>query len=220
MAAGEDLDVPEPAAEFFSSRAKALLDIEMDSPTVATVQALVVMSASEAAFTRDARGWLYSGQYSTFDKIMSTNTPIRNGGKTKCRPRTPYGYYPTRPCWPPQPARPRRQKNSVLGRLRSREVWNPLLIRPVSLFTHFISMWSIYVGRPWGISLQDITTPRPLDYMDVLKGKTWKPYPAACGKLAIPNEGIFHPLEACTAANIMLCEIMRRVNNTLSVSLV
>jgi Fungal specific transcription factor domain len=62
LAAGERLDVPEPAPEFFSSRAKALLDIEMDSPNVATVQALVIMSASEAAFTRDARGWLYSGE--------------------------------------------------------------------------------------------------------------------------------------------------------------
>lgn len=63
LAGGEYLDLPEPASEFFSSRAKALLDIEMDSPTVATVQALVVMSASEAAFTRDARGWLYSGMW-------------------------------------------------------------------------------------------------------------------------------------------------------------
>lgn len=50
-----------PMAEFFSSRAKALLEVEMDSPRVATVQALVVLSAHEAAFTRDARGWLYSG---------------------------------------------------------------------------------------------------------------------------------------------------------------
>lgn len=33
----------------------------MDSPTVATVQALVIMSAIEAAYMRDARGWLYSG---------------------------------------------------------------------------------------------------------------------------------------------------------------
>ncbi|KAI8714016.1 Zn(2)-C6 fungal-type domain-containing protein [Fusarium sp. LHS14.1] len=61
LAAGEDLHLPEPASEFFSSRAKALLDVEMDSPTVATVQALVIMSATEAASTRDARGWLYSG---------------------------------------------------------------------------------------------------------------------------------------------------------------
>ena len=48
-------------SEFYSARAKALLNIEMNSPTVATVQALVIMSATEAAFTRDARGWLYSG---------------------------------------------------------------------------------------------------------------------------------------------------------------
>jgi hypothetical protein len=48
-------------AEFFASRAKALLEVEMDSPSVATVQALVLLSAHEAAFTRDARGWLYSG---------------------------------------------------------------------------------------------------------------------------------------------------------------
>jgi hypothetical protein len=33
----------------------------MDGPSIATVQALVIMSATEAAFTRDARGWLYSG---------------------------------------------------------------------------------------------------------------------------------------------------------------
>lgn len=51
-----------PSPEFFSARAKALLDVEMDSPSVATVQALVIMSATEAAFTRDARGWLYSGR--------------------------------------------------------------------------------------------------------------------------------------------------------------
>lgn len=45
-----------------SSRAGlALLDIEMDSPSIATVQALVLMSAHEASYTRDARGWLYSG---------------------------------------------------------------------------------------------------------------------------------------------------------------
>lgn len=40
-----------------------MLEIEMDSPTIATVQALIVMSASEAALTRDARGWLYSGTF-------------------------------------------------------------------------------------------------------------------------------------------------------------
>jgi hypothetical protein len=62
LAVGEHFDLPQPASEFFSARAKALLDIEMDSPTIATVQALVIMSASEAASTRDTRGWLYCGK--------------------------------------------------------------------------------------------------------------------------------------------------------------
>lgn len=62
LATGEREAGQIPSPEFFSARAKALLDVEMDSPSVATVQALVIMSATEAAFTRDARGWLYSGR--------------------------------------------------------------------------------------------------------------------------------------------------------------
>ncbi|CAG8269424.1 unnamed protein product [Penicillium salamii] len=52
---------PKSLAEFFADRAKALLEIELDSPCVATVQALVIMSCHEGASNRDARGWLYSG---------------------------------------------------------------------------------------------------------------------------------------------------------------
>ncbi|KAH8685066.1 hypothetical protein BGZ61DRAFT_356240 [Ilyonectria robusta] len=141
LSAGEQLNVPEPAPEFFSARAKTLLDIEMDSPTVATVQALVVMSALEASFTRDARGWLYS------DKMLT-----------------------------------------------------------------YISMWSLYVGRPWSFGVPNITTPRPMSHLDGLKSKMWRPYPKAAGQSIIPEDGIFFPLEACTDANITLCEFMRRIN--------
>lgn len=66
LATGEQGAGHIPNPEFFSARAKALLDVEMDSPSVATVQALVIMSATEAAFTRDARGWLYSGRLKNF----------------------------------------------------------------------------------------------------------------------------------------------------------
>ncbi|KAL4761567.1 transcription factor domain-containing protein [Aspergillus foveolatus] len=52
---------PKSLAEFFADRAKALLEIELDSPCVATVQALVILSSHEGASNRDARGWLYSG---------------------------------------------------------------------------------------------------------------------------------------------------------------
>ncbi|KAL3476208.1 putative fungal-specific transcription factor [Aspergillus californicus] len=52
---------PKSLSEFFADRAKALLEIELDSPCVATVQALVILSCHEGAANRDARGWLYSG---------------------------------------------------------------------------------------------------------------------------------------------------------------
>lgn len=52
---------PLPLSDFFAKRAKIWLDIELDSPRVATVQALVILSSFEAASTNDARGWLYSG---------------------------------------------------------------------------------------------------------------------------------------------------------------
>jgi hypothetical protein len=74
LSTGTLSNIPDSAPEFFSARAKVLLEIEMDGPTVATVQALVIMSALEAAYTRDARGWLYSGKAAV--NTMPWNTPF------------------------------------------------------------------------------------------------------------------------------------------------
>ncbi|KAI0478051.1 fungal-specific transcription factor domain-containing protein [Xylaria cf. heliscus] len=52
---------PRSLADFFADRAKALLDIELDCPCIATVQAMVVLSGHDIGCKRDARGWLYSG---------------------------------------------------------------------------------------------------------------------------------------------------------------
>lgn len=52
---------PRPLSEFFADRAKVLLEIELDSPCVSTVQALLLLSSHEAGFVRTARSWLYSG---------------------------------------------------------------------------------------------------------------------------------------------------------------
>lgn len=52
---------PKSLADFFADRAKALLDIELDCPSVATVQAMVILSGHDIGCKRDARGWLYSG---------------------------------------------------------------------------------------------------------------------------------------------------------------
>ncbi|KAL4800910.1 fungal-specific transcription factor domain-containing protein [Aspergillus venezuelensis] len=52
---------PESMVDFFGTRAKALLEVELDSPCIATVQALVICSSLEVGSGREPRGWLYSG---------------------------------------------------------------------------------------------------------------------------------------------------------------
>ncbi|OJZ85522.1 hypothetical protein ASPFODRAFT_82537 [Aspergillus luchuensis CBS 106.47] len=52
---------PRSLAEYFGDRAKLLVELELDNPSIATIQALVILSNHEASCTRDTRGWLYSG---------------------------------------------------------------------------------------------------------------------------------------------------------------
>lgn len=53
---------PKSLADFFADRAKILLELELDTPCIATVQALVVLSGHDIGCKRDSRGWLYSGK--------------------------------------------------------------------------------------------------------------------------------------------------------------
>ncbi|KIW21479.1 hypothetical protein PV08_02059 [Exophiala spinifera] len=53
--------VNEATDEFFAFRSKTYLEIEVDSPTIATAQALLILSSHEAAHARESRGWIYSG---------------------------------------------------------------------------------------------------------------------------------------------------------------
>jgi Fungal specific transcription factor domain len=48
--------------DFLGARAKALLELELDYPSVATVQALVILSNHEIGNGKDGRGWLFSGK--------------------------------------------------------------------------------------------------------------------------------------------------------------
>ncbi len=57
------ITLPRSLAEFFADRAKLLLESELESPSLAAIQTLVILSAYEASCTRDTRGWLYSGKY-------------------------------------------------------------------------------------------------------------------------------------------------------------
>lgn len=72
---------PKSLGEFFGDRAKELLEIELDSPCVATVQALVILSSHEIGVGSDTRGWLYSGKfYRKFLGCLAYN--YRDGSST------------------------------------------------------------------------------------------------------------------------------------------
>ncbi|KAG9967106.1 hypothetical protein KCU61_g50, partial [Aureobasidium melanogenum] len=52
---------PRSMPQFFSDRAKILLDSHLDSPCVATAQALVILASYEESCQNIARGWLFGG---------------------------------------------------------------------------------------------------------------------------------------------------------------
>ncbi|KAH6971311.1 fungal-specific transcription factor domain-containing protein [Ilyonectria destructans] len=52
---------PKSLSDFFADRAKALLEIELDSPSLATIQTMIMLSGHDISSKRDSRGWLYSG---------------------------------------------------------------------------------------------------------------------------------------------------------------
>jgi hypothetical protein len=185
---GERLGVPEPAPEFFSSRAKALLDVEMDSPSIATVQALVIMSASEAAFTRDARGWLYSGMAVRLSADLGLHLDVMEQYRKKIltqrdldvRRTTFWGVFIQENMW-----------NCYVGRC-----WSGISIRDIS------------ISRPL----------RELDGIRRRMWKAYPlPSEGAEGtaESQFQHQALLDPLEACTDAVITICELMRRVNRTL-----
>jgi hypothetical protein len=169
--------------ELFSSRAKTLLEIEMDSPSVATVQALVIMSASEAAFTRDARGWIYSGMAVRISADLGLHLDL--------------------------------SRHVQDGQLTSHE----LDVRRTTFWGVFIhdNMWSLYVGRPWGINIRDISISRPPIDLDRARNKVWKPYYDEMDATDSENEkpGLYDPVEACADSNVSLCAMMRRLSRIL-----
>ncbi|PVH78285.1 hypothetical protein DL98DRAFT_422331 [Cadophora sp. DSE1049] len=68
---------PRSLADFFADRAKALLEIELDSPCVATIQTLVLLSAHDIGCGRDARGWLFSGMAMRLSFNLALNQDLK-----------------------------------------------------------------------------------------------------------------------------------------------
>lgn len=48
-----------------------MLEIELDSPCVSTVQALLLLSSHEAGYQRIARSWLYGGETRKFGRCCN-----------------------------------------------------------------------------------------------------------------------------------------------------
>ncbi|RFU32302.1 hypothetical protein B7463_g4018, partial [Scytalidium lignicola] len=177
-----DLNLPFDAAEYFNSRAKALLNVEMDSPSVATVQALVIMSAIEAAFTRDARGWLYSGMAVRLSADLGLHLDLSNSVED--------------------------------GIMTAKD----LDVRQTTFWGVFVhdSMWSLYVGRPWGITIRDISIPRPTDKPESLatKQRLWYSEPRGLKPVTENSSStICDPIDACADANVSLCLMMRQLSH-------
>ena len=78
-------------------------------------------------------------------------------------------------------------------------------------------MWSLYVGRPWGIDIRDVSISRPPRHLDKVRFKMWSPTPRPYE--SIPNDDIealgwYDPVETYAEAAISLCVMMRELGQT------
>lgn len=80
-------------------------------------------------------------------------------------------------------------------------------------------MWSLYVGRPWGINIRDISISRPPKELDKTRNHLWKAYTDQSNTTTSGNQQkeLYNPVEACADSNISLCAMMRRLSRTLLV---
>jgi hypothetical protein len=73
--------IDERPSDFFAARTRIFLEIEMDSPTLATIQAAMILSAHEAADGRDSRAWIYSGMAVQMATDLGLHLNIELDGK-------------------------------------------------------------------------------------------------------------------------------------------
>ncbi|KAK1716026.1 fungal-specific transcription factor domain-containing protein [Colletotrichum acutatum] len=171
---------PKSLPDFFAARAKTLLEIELDSPSVSTVQAMIVLSSHEIGANRDSRGWLYSAMAIrlAFDLALHKDmTPYVNKGVLK-------------------PAE---------AELRRAVFWGAYTMDQTLGF---------YRGRPFRISMDDITVQKPTADSSDGRVEQWLPYVSSLsnGNSSVPLQD---HAEAVSLHRIELCEIMAPLGHTL-----
>ncbi|KAK5000898.1 hypothetical protein LTR66_000315 [Elasticomyces elasticus] len=73
--------IEERPSDFFAARTRIYLEIEMDSPALATTQAVMILSAHEAANGRDSRAWIYSGMAVQMATDLGLHLNMKMDGK-------------------------------------------------------------------------------------------------------------------------------------------
>ncbi|EQB58296.1 hypothetical protein CGLO_01470 [Colletotrichum gloeosporioides Cg-14] len=169
---------PKSLPDFFAARAKTLLEIELDSPSVSTVQAMVVLSSHEIGANRDSRGWLYSGMAIrlAFDLALHKDMTL----------------YVTKGILTPAEAD-----------LRRAVFWGTYVVDQTLGY---------YRGRPFRVSLDDITVQKPV--AGVAGAAAWLPYTSP-GSNDSPPAALTYHIEDVSLQRIELCEIMAPLGHTL-----
>lgn len=71
-----DPNNPASAGDHFFREAKRILEIEGDTPSLTSIQALALMSLHEAGCGNDSSGWMYSGRAFRMGLDMGFNLPL------------------------------------------------------------------------------------------------------------------------------------------------
>ncbi|KAK1504373.1 uncharacterized protein CCOS01_16825 [Colletotrichum costaricense] len=166
---------PKSLPDFFAARAKTLLEIELDSPSVSTVQAMIVLSSHEIGANRDSRAMAIR---LAFDLALHKDmTPYVNKGVLK-------------------PAE---------AELRRAVFWSAYTMDQTLGF---------YRGRPFRISMDDITVGKPTEDSSDGRIEQWLPYVSR-----LSNDNAPVPIQDYTEVislyRIELCEIMAPLGHTL-----
>ncbi|KAI8230567.1 hypothetical protein K4K55_006548 [Colletotrichum sp. SAR 10_96] len=169
---------PKSLPDFFAARAKTLLEIELDSPSVSTVQAMVVLSSHEIGANRDSRGWLYSGMAIRLAFDLALHKDM-----------TPYV---TKGILTPAEAD-----------LRRAVFWGTYVVDQTLGY---------YRGRPFRVSLDDITVQKPV--AGASGAAAWLPYTSPRSNDTPPAALTYHS-EDVSLQRIELCEIMAPLGHTL-----
>ncbi|KAF2155529.1 hypothetical protein K461DRAFT_290551 [Myriangium duriaei CBS 260.36] len=182
---------PKSLSDFFADRAKALLEIELDCPSVATVQAMSVLSPHDIGCKREARGWLYSGGTCLFGR---RDYDIDSDIGMAMRLAFDLALHVDMSQYVAQGTLTQKEAD-----LRRDVFWG------VYVVDHILGL---YLGRPFRINMEDVTVSKP--YSSTLQhpnmAQDWFPYASSEPSSSFPP--MSDPVELLQLQRVSLVELM------------